>query len=211
MARPGSFSDLRSEYEKDTAAHDVRTEEARAVEDGARVSEAQPYRTEQHHVFAQAYRDRFEREGIEIDRYTIDLDRDNHQGTQHPAEVEGNRNPEWHAFFAEHDRNGTEPTRDQMVAEAQAQIDRNGWNDHAMHAYNDHSQTTSLSELTRESDRSSPMAAEATQSQSQAPDSPSRDADRSSPMAAEVSRDSASQSVSNAPAPGHDGPDGPGH
>jgi hypothetical protein len=207
MARPGSFRDLQSEYAKDTASHDVRTEEARAVEDGAQVSQSQPYRTEQHHVFAQAYRDRFEREGIDIDRYTIDLDRDNHQDTQHPRAVEGNRNPEWNAFFAEHDRKGTQPTRDEMVAEAQSQMDYNGWHDHAMHAFNYHSQTTSLSELTQDSDLSSPIAAEVSQSNGQSAEAP----DRSSLMAAEASRDSASQLASSTPAPDRDGPDGPGH
>jgi hypothetical protein len=147
MPDKSSFSDLHEQYQKEVTPEGPALDEARAVQEGMQVMPGQPWRTEQHHIFCQARRDRFEAVGIDIDRYVVDLDRDNHQDTVHTREVPGNRNPDWDAFFSEHEAQGRQPTRKEMLAFARGLMEKNGWDHHVLHVYNDPSRQTNLAEL----------------------------------------------------------------
>jgi hypothetical protein len=138
-------NDVQSVYASEVGQFNVQ--EAQAVQDSAWVSQGQPFATEQHHVCAQEFRSEFEQLGLNIDQCTVDVDRDNHQGVLHARDQEGSRNSEWASMFAHAEETGQPVTREAALEQAQSMIDANSWNDSGMHAYNDQSGLTTVSDL----------------------------------------------------------------
>lgn len=102
-------------------------------------------------MFAQEFRDEFETLGIEPDDYAVSIDAEGHQGTVHAYDREtGSRNPEWTAFFEQAEEEGWEVSREEAVEMAEGLVAENGWESFDMHAYQDDSTATSLSDLTVE-------------------------------------------------------------
>ncbi|MGE3311447.1 MAG: DUF2380 domain-containing protein [Limisphaerales bacterium] len=140
-------ADLRSVYQEEVN-RGVDLDESRATEDqSAEVTANQPFATEQHHVFPQQYREEFAEQGIDVDRYTIDVDRDNHQGVIHAADEFGNRNPDWTDYYAQARENPDSATRESMIEHAQQMMDDQGLSHQDMHAYREPDEATSLAEL----------------------------------------------------------------
>jgi hypothetical protein len=140
-------ADLRSVYQEEVN-RGVDLDESRATADrAAEVTVNQPFATEQHHVFPQQYREGFAEQGIDVDRYTVDVDRDNHQSVIHAADEFGNRNPDWADYHAQALENPDSVTRESMVGHAQQLMDDQGLSHHDMHAYRAPDEATSLAEL----------------------------------------------------------------
>src|ERR1035441_7787168 len=114
---PDQSSDLWQVYAEETN-RGVGLDEARATESNAvQVTEGQPFATEQHHVLAQEFEDKFERAGIDADRYTVDLDRDNHQSVLHATDSDGSRNHEWAAFFRDPNQETEQPSKAALLTD----------------------------------------------------------------------------------------------